>query len=546
PVVVAAAYDARAEDGLARVTATFTVQAFGAGEQAVQLPLADVRLERVTVAGRPANPAVAGAGRYIVSLPGPGRHAVEVRFAVPVAATGAEREVKFGVPDVADARLAFAAPPAARQLQAAGRLGEQKGASGDPTRIDADLGAVKTVAVRWREGPGGAGKLTVREGCVWDVSETGAVLTACYDIRAESGTTAGYRFDLPPGLEPVRVAARGLDPAAGPVAVQSWGVGTEKNGLRLLRVDLAAPADGRVLVTVECYNRAAPTRHPVLRFPRPVGMDRRGGVYGLRATGVSVTPIGRVGVIDFAADALIREFGAVSELRLAPGGALDAFTPKPGETAELRPTLRANLDPGTARVEATWAADLRGAAGAGTVAWSAGEPAALLEFALAARVREVRGADVAGWSQSGDRVQVWFRRPVPLAAVGWTAELNMSTGGKSADTVDFEPPVPRLIGPATAAEVVRVRPADGVGLKVERDKGWTADPPGEAREWVFRAAGAAPPVRVQLAAARAGPAAGFGLLDPGPREPTYRVAVDLPAAAGRPVHAVVRVAGLPA
>ncbi len=542
PVVVAAAYDGRVEDGLARVTAAFTVQAFGAGEQAVQLPLADVRLERVTVNGRPANPATGGAGKYAVPLPGPGRHAVEVRFAAPVSGTGAEREVKFGVPEVPDARLAFAAPPAGRQVQATGRFGEQK-AGADPARIDADLGAVRGLAVRWREGPGGAGTLTVREGCVWDVSEAGAVLTACYDIRAESGTAAGFRFDLPPGLEPVRVAARGLDPLAAPVAVQSWTVDAEKNGLRPLRVTLAAPADGRVLVTIECHTPAVPTRQPVLRFPRPVGMTRLGGVYGLRAAGVAVEAVGRTGVIDFAPDVLVREFGAVSELRLVPGVAVQAFSPRLGESAELRPTLRPAADPGTARVEATWAADLRGAAGTGTVTWSAETPAALLEFALAARVREVRGAEVAGWAQAGERVQVWLRRPATAATVAWAADLTH--GAKGADVVAFAPPVPRPVGAAPATAVVRVRPADGIGFKVEHDAKWTADAPGAAREWAFRGAGAIDPPRVQLAASRVGAATGFGLLDLGEREPTYRVAVDLLASAGRPVHAVVRVTGLP-
>jgi hypothetical protein len=533
PVVVAADYDGKAEDGLARFTAAFAVQAFAAGD--FTLPLPDARLERVAVNGRPAVPTAAG-GKDAVPLPGPGRHAVEVRFAVPVAAAGGEREVAFAAPEVPAARLTFAAPPAARQLQAAGRFGEQK----TPTlaRLDADLGGVKAVAVRWREGPGGAAKLAVREGCVWDVSAAGAVLTACYDIRPEAGAAAAYRFDLPPGLEPVRVAARGLDPTAAAVAVQSWTVGAEKGGVRALRVELAAPADGRVLVTVECHPAGPPTRQPVLRFPRPVGMDRRGGVYGLRAAGVTVEPVGRSGVIDFAPDALVREFGAVPDLRLTPGGVVQAFSPRPGESPELRPTLRPTADAATTS-ETTWAADLRGAAGTGVVRW-AGEPAALREFVVAAKVLEVRGADVAGWAQAGDRVQVWFRRPAKDAAVEWAAAATHDPAGKPLDATPFEPPVPRA-----GAAVLRLRVADGVGVKVERDAGWAADPPGPRREWAFRSAGPAQPVRVQLAASRAGPATGIGLLDRSARVPTYRVAVELPAAAGRPVHAVVRVAELP-
>ncbi len=544
PVVVAATYDGRVEDGLARVTAAFTVQALAPTGPPVQLPLADVRLERVTVNGAAANPAAVGGGRYAVPLPGAGRHAVEVRYAVPVGGGGGEREVRFGVPEAPDARLTFAAPAAARQVQAVGRFGEQKSA-GDPTRIAAELGAIKAVSVRWRDTPGGAGTVTVREGCVWDVSESGAVLTACYDIRAEAAAAGVFRFDLPAGLEPVRVAARGLDPAAGAAAVQAWVVTPEKGGGRTLRVDLAAPADGRVLVTVECHTRAAPAAQPVLRFPRPQGMGRSGGVYGLRPNNVTVGDVPRVGVIDFAPDALVREFGTVPELRLALVPGLQAFIPQPdGAAPELRPVLRAGPDAGTARVEAAWGADLRRAAGAGSLAWSAAEPVALLEFALAARVREVRAAELAGWSQSGEQVQVWFRRPVPAGTVHWVADVALNPVG--ADAVVFEPPLPRPVGPATVAAAVRVRPADGLGLKLEAANGWTPDRAGGGREWGFKAPAAAAPVRVRLLASNAGRPAGFGLLDLTTKEPTYRVAVELPVAAGRPAHVVVRAAGLPA
>ncbi|QDU22549.1 hypothetical protein [Urbifossiella limnaea] len=541
PVVASAAYDGRVDDGLARVTAAYTVQAFGGGEQSVLLPLADVRLERVAVNGAAANPAALGGGRYAVPLPGPGRHAVEVRFAVPVGGSVGEREVKFGVPEVPDARLTFAAPPAARQVQAVGRFGEQRQA-GDPTRIAAELGALKTVSVRWRDAPTGAGKTTVREGCVWDVSEAGAVLTACYDIRPDAA--AGFRFDLPPGLEPVRVAARGLDAAGGAAAVQSWDVTAEKGGGRTLRVDLAAPADGRVLVTVECHARAAPTAQPVLRFPKPLGMQPTGGVYGLRPAGVTVGGVPRAGVIDFAADGLVREFGSVPELRLVLVPGLQAFSPRPdGDPPELRPLLRVTTDPGTVRLEAAWGADVRVAAGAGTLTWTSAEPAALLEFELAARVREIRSADLAGWAQAGERVQVWFRKPVTAAAVEWFADAT--PGGKGADEVVFEPPLPRPIGASVGATALRVRPAEGVGLAVERDAGWTAERLGDGREWGFKAPGAAAPVRVQLATTRVGRVAGCGLLDLTATEPTYRVAVDLPVAAGRPANVRVRVSGLP-
>lgn len=545
-VITTASYDGRAEEGFARFVVRYTVHSFRDGETPLGLPLADVRLERVTVDGKVAHPAAVRPDLYTVTLPDRGTHDIEVRFVVPIGSSGSDRDVRFGVPEVLDSRIVFNAPAGARQFQAVGRFGDQKIAfATDVARLEAAIGGLRTVQVRWRQGPAGAATMTVREGCVWDVSEAEARLTACYDVRIDSGSVAGFRFELPGDLEPVRIVVRPIAPPTAAV-VRDWTVGPEKDGVRPLRIDLTGPADGRALVTLECVSRLAPTRHPVLRFPRPVGMDRKGGVYGLRASGVTIESIGqRIGVIDFAADALFQEFKAVPDLRLNPAVPVLAFSPRLDEVAELRPTLHPSPEPATATQEATWRVGPHRADGEGLIRWSARDPVPILEFALpAARVLEIRGPDVADWSQVDGRVLVWFHKPVKDGAVEWLATSTQAPVGKPPpEPLTFEPPVPQLLHMKAVTRSLRIQPAEGWAGRVERDRGWTPLP-SEERGWAFRADGTSPPVRLLLFPPQATQGRGFGLVEVNESSVVYRAIVECPLPAGRPHHLVVRASGL--
>ena len=488
PVVASAAYDVRADAAGAHVVAKFVVHAFRPGDNVVSLALADARLERVTVDGAVAFPAAPRPDAYAVAVGGPGRHEVEVRFAATATTSGAEREVRFGVPEVADAKLNASLPGAARQPQAVGRVGRQTvGTAGDRATVEADLGAVKQVQLRWREGAAGAAVVKVREGCVWDVTEAGAELTAAYLVRVEQGTVGGLRFEVPAELEVLRVAARSADaPAALPL--RDWSLAPEKGGYRLLRVDFQGPTAGRFFVVLECAPRKALTRHPVLRFPKVAFGAVKGetdAVYGLRAVRVTVDEVARAGVIDFSADAL-RDFAAVPDLKLDPNNPVRAFRPVAGATAELRPTLRAAELP-TVRTATAWRVGAHRADAVGTVSWAARDPVAFVEFTVAGvKVLEVRGADVAGWSQSGARVQVWLRAGSREDAIEWTGTTTPTPPAKPApDPLPFEPVHPKVAHVRLALDEVRVRPADGFALKADRARGWQA-PAAPANELRFR------------------------------------------------------------
>jgi hypothetical protein len=475
-IVTSAEYDARVEETGARVTAKFVVQAFRPGDNAVSLPLSDIRLERATVDGAPAFPTAPRPDAYSVAVGGPGRHEIELRFAVTVAANGPEREVKFGVPEVPAAKLAASLPGAARQPAAVGRVGRQVvSTAGDRATVEADLGGARAVHLRWREGAGGAAAVKVREGCVWDVTDTGASLTAAYLVRVERGTIGSFRVEVPAELEVLRVAVRNID-TVGAVPLRDWSLAPEKGGFGLLRIDLQTPTAGRFVAVVECAPRKPITRQPVLRFPR-VSLGAVTGevesVYGLRSARVTVDGVGLVGVIDFPPDAL-KDFTAVADLKLDATVPVRAFRPAPGATAELRPALHVG-EPPTVRTVTAWHLGPQRADASGTLAWTAKEALPLVEFFLpGVKVLEVRGPDVAAWSQAGTRVQVWVKGGAREGSLEWSGTTTPAPAGKPGEPVAFDPAHPKVSGARVGSDEVRVRPVAGWTVRQDRSRGWHA------------------------------------------------------------------------
>jgi hypothetical protein len=502
PVITAAEYDVRTDGSGARVNAKFTVHTFSASGNVVELPLSDARLEGATVDGAAAFPTAARPDAYTIAVSGAGRHVIELRFAATVGTNGPEREVRFGVPEVPAAKLTAALPGAARLPAVVGRVGRQVTSNGGATTVEADLGGVRVIHLRWREGAGGAAVLKVREGCVWDLTETGAELTAAYLVRVEQGTVPGLRFEIPAELEVLRVVARTTEPA-GPISLRDWSLAPEKNGTRLLRLDFQTPIAGRFLAVLGCAPRKPLSRQPTLRFPRITFGTATGeteAVYGLRATRVTVDGVGLVGVIDFPPDAF-KDFTAVPDLRFDPNVPVRAFRPVPG-AVELRPTLRVG-EPPAVRTVTTWHTGPTRADASGTVSWTAKDPLPLVEFNLGGvKVFEVRGPEVAAWNQTGGgRVQVWLRTPAREGTVEWTATTAPTPPAGPGEAVQFDPILPKAPGARVSSDEVRVRPAVGWAVRADRSRGWhtTHDPAGVLR--FHTELQNAPALRVHLTAA---------------------------------------------
>jgi len=502
-VLTAADYRIEVNDSSARVTTNLTVHALDVGQSLVTLPLAEGRLERVTLNGQPAFPTAPRPGVYSIPLPGQGRFTIEARFTVPITGTGAERELRFGVPECPLTRVTTDLPGTVSQVQTVGRLGQRITMPGERVRTVSDFGAIKTIQVRWREGlETTAAAVKIREGCVWDVSESGTELTACYLVRIEQGTISSLQVHLPRNVELLGVLVRPLE-QGGTVGLRDWEIGPDpdEHGFWPLRLDFQGPTTGRLLVVLTGHSRLAPTQQPVLQFPRVATgtMAELDAVYGLRTRGVTVEELPRSWVIDFTADALTRDFAAVSELRLDPTTPLRVFRPVVGGVPELRPTLRSAPELPAMTVNTTWRVSPNRAVAVGTLGWSAAAAPALVEFSLpGVRVLEIRATDLLGWSQTADRVQVWRRKQAREGELEWIGTLDRSAPGAT-PPMTFDGVIPKLFDAKVLSQTVQVQAAAGWTLRLARDQGW---PPGDSNELTFRTTNAElPPIRVLLSPA---------------------------------------------
>ena len=103
--------------------ATYIVNALDDGPAVATLPLADARLEKVTVNKAAAFPIAPRPGSYAIPLPGKGRHEIEVVFAVPYSGTDPDRELRFGVPECPVTAPEGRSSRRSRQAQVVGRIG---------------------------------------------------------------------------------------------------------------------------------------------------------------------------------------------------------------------------------------------------------------------------------------------------------------------------------------------------------------------------------------------------------------------------------------
>lgn len=487
-IITAAEYEGALTSGSAPVfTGRFRLFCPRAGENLVPLPLTGVRLEGMTLDGKHAYPDGSQPDRYTVTVRGSGTHDLTVRFAVVPTAAGAEHEVRFGVPDVPACRVRFTGPPGASRLDIPSRRGSQSVTPAGAPSVEADHGGGKVVTVRWWAAAQGGSRpvVTVKEACVWDMSAAGDLATAAFLFRIEGGSATRLAIEIPDGLEPDIPTVRGIAPQAGTITpdgpgLRDWQVSGPTQGWRTVDLQFQSPAEGRFAVILRLLPRLPGSLRPVLRFPRAVGVSQSDSYYAVRAADVSVASPTRTGVIDYAPEAMTREFATIPELQLDRRPVDQAYQ-RNGETPEVRPTVSPLVESGSGTTEVTWTIG-RHAEALGIVRVARPNTSFVeLELPDAVQVREVRAADMESWGRSGTRVYVWLRKPVNTVEVRWVGEL---TGYPPHDPKSPDPriaitlPAVRLIDVAPTMATLRVRPASGWSVVPAQEPAPPADPDG--------------------------------------------------------------------
>lgn len=483
-ILTRARYTGSVVNDVARFEAAYTVHCPARGDQQVHLPLAGVRLERVTVDGTEVFPEVSRADRYTVAVPGPGRHELTVRFAVVPTDLRTGRTTRFGVPEVPCTRVSFTTGAAGERPDVVSRQGGQVVGTGGT--VEADHGGGRSVEVRWRavNPPASQPSVRVKEGAVWDVAADAPAVTAAFVYQIDGGPRDRFRWAIPAGLVPVSVLVRAGEERADPLGAEPWAVRPAPGGPAVVEVKLKTAVEGRVTAVLRLVPAAPLTAAPVLRFPAAADVPDadRESVYAVRFGGVTPAGMAIESAIDFPPDAVAKDFAGVGELNLDKAPPARVLKRTAGGQTELRPELRPH--PGWAGVaaEATYTLGRwQTADGAFRVT---GREVGAFEFDLppAVELRDVRAADLKGWSRSGSRVQVWLARPTADLTVRWAGQFAAGDG-----RVELPLPQPSAAGGWASPLTVRVRPAAGWVVRPVSTPGLTARGAGGTAESVYTA-----------------------------------------------------------
>jgi hypothetical protein len=472
------------EQGLtAQVEARYRVYVFDHSESAFLLPLGDSRLESARINDQVAYPTVIRPGLYSLPLPGKGRQELHVRFVTNIVGT-AERELRFGSPECPQTTLSVQSMTPLRQVALPMRLGRwNRHDDSHPQHVQAELGAVRQIALRWREEGTGQSTLRIRQCCLWDVNPQGAELTVAAWLEIVSGSVTQFELLFPAELEVTQVAIRAADNSV-TTPLRDWSLASSAANWRALSIKLRMPISGRWLLVAQAVPRYLPSNQPLLRFPRitlPRPVENE-AFYVLRFKDIALEAIQRQGVIDFSPDVLYPSFDGIAELRLDPSQSLRVFRPIDAAEAELRPSLRLAAElhlhthtrwqigwsqppPRPATASTRTQAPLIAIA-EGTIHWK-NASGGFLELTLPVSVNEILGPEVAQWSQHQGVVQIWLRRPLVEGSLQWVGQHQLSL------SASWELPLPRPTAPAKLQEQWQISYPNELKLVWDRLRGWT-------------------------------------------------------------------------
>jgi hypothetical protein len=414
-VLVSATYDGKIDGDAAEISAVFIAQSLTDDPVPLVLPLDGVQLTGdVWLDTARAHPIV-GSDGYVLTVKGARRHKVELRFRAPVVRTPEDRSVTATLPPVLQAHLDFHLPPGAaspQALVAQGAQGEITNASGK--HLEADLGRIKTLQVRWLdERPGATPHLELRAAHLWDLRLEGSTLRTLVHYRITGAPVPELTVLLPPGLEVRSVEASrspGGDHSAMPLRLRDRPVDPE----RRLHLMFTAPIAGDVDVLLELTPRAPLPAKLVLPLPMPQGAPPSGDAYlayslqGLEARRGKLLSVTGIRPEEFAPFWPSASRPSPRDLAYActvgPNALLELHLDRPAAVVDAvqEVAIHAGTHQALVQAKATLTIPNRDVP---CIEWE-------LHAAQPLTVLRVTGPQVRTWSQNGDRAMIWLTHTV--------------------------------------------------------------------------------------------------------------------------------------
>lgn len=436
--------------------AKLLVHSFADGSNPLALPLSGVRLREVLLDGAQAFP-VAGTDRVTVEVKGKGEHRLEVAFTVPITGQGADRDVRFGVPETAHGKVEFSArADDLRELELLNWRGQQRLLRhGNRITLLADLGRAKSIHFRWRQEekkPRTPPRVT--ELYYWDLDPSSATLYASLEYRFPQGSAERLHLAVPKELEVTRVELRPVAPVNNPPPawVRDWRFASDqpRDGFRHLVIDLQVPVTQLVRLQLELTPVKPMSGKPLLTFPFALEVSDSEAIVAFRAQRLDLAAeVEKQGAAEYLPPASFRD-DHWSKVVFGPNAApTRAARRVRDETTILRPVFKLPSSSVVGSQELTWFLSDRRSEVRAKAAWKSPNPnLTFVEWELPAQIvlSEVRGDEVRAWSRSGSRVQVWLQKPCEEVKLGWTGSV----------------PRPDLAGERFAFDLPNIR-LEGVG-----------------------------------------------------------------------------------
>jgi hypothetical protein len=488
-VLLAAHYDGRAGRGTATFEADYRVHCFRDEPVTVALPLGSVELQEATLDGLPAYPQVLPGPQqgYTLSVKGKGPHALRVRFVVRSVTTGDDREVRFAIPELVQNRLVMRLPAECAFVQApVGRGAQQVQADTGAVTLEADLGRVGNLVVRWRqdrkESP--SAEVHVKEKYLWELRPNAGRLLAVLQYAVARGSLCGMEIDLPESLEVRRVDAGPLAGGGVHPRLKEWSSSAVGDNRRL-RLELQGPVTEGVQVFLELLPRRPLPSGTPLPLPAPVQAVPQEGLLAFRAEGLEAS-VAEVRRLNGREPEVFHRAWQGAEVE-DPGTPAMAYTFH--RAAGAAPMLRLNWSVpaprGQARHEIAWQIGPRQVEFQARARWTDPDEAlALAEWELPPDLvlADVRGTGVRNWSRQGNRLQVWLQRSTGELALQLIGSLPRRPG----EAVVSLPPIRSRTLPLQT-DSLRVTAQAGTLLELKEAR--NLKPGSRSGDWEYQASG---------------------------------------------------------
>lgn len=499
PVLLSADYEGNVVEDRADFEARLRVYCFAGEAASLHVPLGGVQLKEALCDGAPAHLVAVRAARegYAVAVKGQGMHEIVCRFRVPLTVAGAERGVRFAIPELPQSRLVLNVPAGVRYLSSVAGRGSQTvtpalkpGAPADKAlRLEADLGRVSALNARWSQEGSRAplAAVQVHELYLWKLRPAASTLQAILHYTVRQGATSALWLQVPAELDVLNVEANRL-PEVGTnellPRLKDWQL-TGKDKQRRLGLEFQQPLTGGAQVVLELVPRQTFGPAAVLPLPVPLDVATTEGLLAYQVEGVRSQVAQHLRINGMDPKVFAKEWKAAG--MTDPGPQIHAYSFH--RTSGGSPFLQLDLSLAGSDIECvqnvTWAL---GQQQAGVVIQARLHAPAqelfLVEWEVPESVAnlELTGPDVRNWSRSGTRIQVWLERPLRATELKLTGRQSLAKAQELKKQVKSTVAAPASVFHLMPLPILNVR-SQTAFVRVAAETGLALGPEGVKNLW---------------------------------------------------------------